>query len=123
MKIKFILYIFIVTFFLSGCASKDIFHWGDYEDSLYERYIENDPVQAKEYLQETLEDAIDDNKRIPPGLYADYGFMLYQQGYKNKAIELFEKEKQLYPESEILMTKLIERIKQQDTPKDKETIQ
>lgn len=99
---------------LSGCGSKELHYWGDYEDSLYERYVENNPEQARKYLQETLEDAQDGNQRVAPGLYADYGFMLYQRGDKNQAIEFFEKEKQLYPESQALMTKLIERVKQQD---------
>ena len=104
---------FIFIHILTGCVPQEIFYWGDYEKSLYERYMENNSAQAELYLQSSLDEAIRENRRVPPGLYADYGFILYQRGDKNAAIAYFDKERQLYPESNALMTKLIERVKQQ----------
>jgi len=47
-------------------------------------------------------------------VYMHYGFMLYKRGDKIGAINFFDKEKKLYPESSLLMTKLIDRVKQQN---------
>ena len=100
------------SFLLIGCAHDGLYDWGDYENSLYQRYIENDADLAEAYSRQSLDRAISNN-RVPPGLYADYGFMLYQRGNKNAAIEFFEKEKALFPESSALMSTLINKVKQQ----------
>ncbi len=102
------------TLLLAGCTPPDLFYWGGYEDSLYERYVENDTGQTEAHLQESIAEAQRGNQRVPPGLYADYGFMLYKHGDKSAAINFFDKEKKLYPESSLLMTKLIDRVKQQN---------
>jgi hypothetical protein len=102
-------YILIFSLLISGCSPAGLYYWGDYEESLYQRYIEHDSEKAEDYVRETLEDAVSEN-RVPPGLYADYGFMFYQRGNKNAAIEYFEKEKKLFPESSALMSTLIERV-------------
>ncbi len=112
-KLKLILFVLSAVQFLSGCAPKELFYWGNYENSLYERYMENNSEQASIFLQQTIDNAVKENQRVPPGLYADYGFILYQRGDKHGAISFFEKEKTLYPESEALMTKLIKRVKGQ----------
>lgn len=112
-SIKKLLSLAISAFFLSGCAPSGIFYWGDYEDSLYQRYIEQNPAQAEVYLQETITDAERKHYRGPPGVYADYGFLLYRRGDKQAAIAFFNKEKRTYPESALLMEKLIERVRLQ----------
>jgi hypothetical protein len=100
---------------LTGCA-ESLFHWGKYEDSLIERYIENDTTQTETHLRDLFTEAESTQQRVPPGIYADYGFMLYKRGDKSTSISYFEKEKKLYPESSFFMNKLIERIKQQSNP-------
>lgn len=101
------------TLLLGGCAPAELFYWGDYENSLYERYVENEMGHTEAQLQESFAYAESTNQRVPPGLYADYGFMLYKRGDKNGAINFFDKEKTLYPEASLLMTKLIDRVNQQ----------
>jgi hypothetical protein len=107
-----VLTIALPLLFLTGCA-ESLFHWGKYEDSLVERYIENDTTQTETHLRETFTEAETTQKHIPPGIYADYGFMLYKRGDKSSAISYFQKEKALYPEASFFMNKLIERIKLQ----------
>lgn len=99
---------------LTGCAPQGLFYWGDYESSLYGRYVENDGQHTEAYLRSTFTEAESQHRRVPPGVYADYGFLLYTRGDKAGAIAYFEKERALYPESAALMNKLIERIKQKD---------
>ena len=97
-----------------GCATPSIYYWGNFEDGLHNRYITQDQAQADVYLFETIRTAEQQNLRVPPGAYADYGFLLFKRGDREGAIAYFEKEKRLFPESSAFMTKLIERVKQKD---------
>jgi len=96
----------------TGCAPPALYQWGEYEDSLYRRYVKEDIAGAEAYLRETLV-AAELKSRVPPGVYADYGFLLYRRGDYAGAMEKFEQEKRAFPESAALMSKLIERIQQQ----------
>lgn len=97
-----------------GCATPSIYYWGNFEDGLHNRYMIQDQAQADVYLFETIRTAEQQNLRVPPGAYADYGFLLFKRGDREGAIAYFEKEKRLFPESSAFMTKLIERVKQKD---------
>ena len=97
---------------LAGCAPPALYQWGDYEDSLYRRYVKEDIHGAEAYLRETIV-AAELKSRVPPGVYADYGFLLYRRGDYAGAMEKFEQEKRAFPESAALMSKLIERIQRQ----------
>jgi len=103
---------FVIGVGLAGCAPPALYQWGEYEDSLYRRYVKEDIAGAEAYLRETLV-AAELKSRVPPGVYADYGFLLYRRGDYAAAIERFEQEKRAFPESAALMSKLIERIQQQ----------
>ena len=97
---------------LWGCAPPALYQWGEYEDSLYRRYVKEDSAGAEAYLRETIV-AAELKSRVPPGVYADYGFLLYRRGDYAGAIQKFEQEKRAFPESAALMSRLIERIQQQ----------
>lgn len=99
---------------MTGCVPHGLYYWGDYESSLYERYVENDGQQTEAYLRGTFTKAETQHRKVPPGVYADYGFVLYRRGDKAGAIAYFQKEKALYPEAQALMDKLIERVQQKD---------
>ncbi len=98
---------------LSGCTPQGLYYWGDYETSLYERYVDNNGQHIDAYLRNTMTEAEQHQQRVPPGVHADYGFLLYTRGDKTGAISYFQKERALYPESTALMNKLIDKIQQQ----------
>lgn len=102
---------------MTGCATTSLYDWGNYEDSLYLRYTDHDFNQAESYLSQSLPSTAHPS-RIPPGVYADYGFLLYRRGDYSGAIQYFEKEKQIFPESSALMTRLIDRVQQKIAPQD-----
>lgn len=104
----------ILVSIMGGCVPPGLYYWGDYETSLFERYVENNTQHTDVYLTETLLDAEKQHRKVPPGVYADYGFVLYTKGDKAGAIENFQKERGLYPESSALMNKLIERIQKKE---------
>lgn len=100
---------------LIGCGGPSLFYWGDFEQGLYDRYVTEQHAQADAYLFETITDAEQHHQKVPPGAYADYGFLLFKRGDRNGAVAYFEKEKQAFPESSALMTKIIDRVKQNKT--------
>lgn len=112
----------IMAIALAGCAGPSIYHWGDLENGLHDRYVTQDHAQADVYLLETIGAAEQQKLRVPPGAYADYGFLLFKRGDRQGAIAYFEKEKLLFPESGAFMTKLIERVKQKDAESTKEAL-
>jgi len=98
---------------LGGCAppaSPPLYYWGDYESSIHVRYTESDTAAAQAYLEKVIAGSQAGNGRVPPGVYADYGLLLYQQGRGAEAVAYFRKEADAFPESEPLMTKLIARV-------------
>lgn len=107
-------FIGIIASVLVGCAQPSIYHWGKFENGLHNRYVNQDHSQADAYLLQTIGTAEQQNLRVPPGAYADYGFILFKRGDRAGAMAYFEKERLLFPESSAFMTKLIERIKQKD---------
>lgn len=88
-------------------AKPPIYSWGSYEKSLYGYYkVPGNPAP----LTISLEEMIATGKkqgRVPPGIYAEYGYLLLTQGKKSEAIANFEAEKATWPESTILMNTMI----------------
>lgn len=102
--------------FPGACAPRSLYYWGNYEEYLYNNNLKSDPEKAFNILSEIITNA----ERTPaaklgPGLYAEYGFMLYKQGKTDEAVIYFSKESEAFPESEPLMNKLIARIKEPET--------
>lgn len=91
----------------TGCAQppSEKYSWGNYESSLYGYY--KAPGDGHEFAQ-TLKAQIDDaerrGKKVPPGIYAEYGGLLLEAGDRATAAQYFQKEQSAWPESTALMT-------------------
>ena len=108
--------ILLFLFGLSACA-QPLYHWGEYEDSLYLRATDTShEAQEKglKMLELTISEAEENKSRVAPGVYADYGYLLFKQGQTKKAILNFKKEAELYPESRYLMDSMISRIRDRE---------
>jgi hypothetical protein len=104
---------------LAACASPPLFYWGQYEESLYKRHTDaSDQGQAEAFkmLELTIQEAEAKNSRVPPGVYADYGYLLFKQGKVEDAVVFFRKEAETYKESKYLMDSVISRIERKKTP-------
>ncbi|GAB6084053.1 hypothetical protein JCM30471_29670 [Desulfuromonas carbonis] len=100
-------FLIIITFLLVNGCVQNRYVWNNYDQKLYNHYknpADND--QFIEELQQTVA-AGEVAGRVPPGIYAEYGYALYEKGRYAEAIELFKKEQVKWPESSILMTKMI----------------
>jgi len=110
MKIKYLIFL-LLSSLLMNCASQKTYYWGDYSNTLY-AYRKDATEQNLLKHQQTLETIIAEsqkqNLRVPPGVYAELGFIYFKQGKNDLAIKYFEMESQLYPESQVLMTRLIQ---------------
>lgn len=90
--------------FFSGCASKQ-YAWNGYDSGLYAFYKNpEDREKFVERLERIIEKA-EKTKNVPPGIYAEYGYMLYEDQKLSEAIVYFEKERDAWPESGLLMEK------------------
>lgn len=106
--------VILMFLFLQGCAADRKYAWGKYDSTLYRHYKDpQDKAKNLENLKEIIENA-EKEDRVPPGLYAEYGYALYETGIISEAIVNFEKEKAKWPESNILMEKMIRNVKRQE---------
>ena len=105
-----------IGFLLSGCSSqpKPLYNYGDYSESYYHAKKELSPDSALE-LQKAIEYSIENaansrSARVAPGMYANLGYIYLKGGKTDKAIESFEKEKNIYPESAHFMNRMIKKV-------------
>lgn len=94
---------------ITGCAAPAAkYNWGNYNSSLYNYY--KDTSKSAEYLAELesiIQSANDTQAKVAPGMHAEYGYLLMQQGKSVEAIAQFEQEKAKWPESGQLMDSMI----------------
>ena len=104
-RIKLIFLILALLFF-SSCAQTH-YSWSGYDQALYDHY--KSPGEREQYI-ETLRIIIlsaEESGKIPPGLYAEYGYTFYEVGNYQQAIQYFQREADLWPESRNFMNKMI----------------
>jgi hypothetical protein len=100
---------------MTGCeTSKPLYFWGDYENLVYEMYIEPgaaDPATQVQKLKEDISEAGAEGMHVPPGLHAHLGYMYFLQGNTHGAVLEFETEKKLFPESAKFVDGFLGRLK------------
>jgi|SRR3569623_217503 len=109
MRIQFISAVFAAFVLLTGCAtSHQKYEWGNYDRSLYSYYKDpSNPAEHLEELQSIIEEAEKSKGNVAPGIYAEYGYFLMQQGKSTEAVAQFAKEKAKWPESAQFMDTMI----------------
>ena len=98
-----------------GCAtSEPLYYWGDYEELIYQMYIEPGAADSATQVAKLKEDIIKAStagKPVPPGLHAHLGYMYFLQSDTHAAVLEFEMEKKLFPESTKFVDGLMGRLK------------
>jgi hypothetical protein len=105
----------IASSILSGCVT-NMYSWGEYEKDLYLYY--KDPENLDEYSEELKKIVLRNEKtgRIPPGMFAEYGYILYEQGNTALARDYFIREKEAFPESTKFMDLAIQNLTESVAP-------
>lgn len=97
------------SFVLAGCqTSQGLYHWGEYESGLYGYY--QDPAELATLSEQLLQAIEEANGRVAPGMYAEYGTLMLQQGKTDEAVLYYTRERDLWPESRHLMDAMINNL-------------
>lgn len=98
----------VVAASAAACAPTTMYHWGAYDTALHGHYANpTDRAAWVEALRVAILEAEEKGLRVPPGLYAEYGYALLEEGKPQEAIAWFQKEKAKWPESTVLMDKMV----------------
>ncbi len=84
----------VSAYMLTACTTgTNLYYWGNYEQALYS-YTKR-PGEVDQYIESLGEIVAEGEKRnkVPPGLYAEYGYALMTAGREAEALEYFEKER------------------------------
>lgn len=100
---------------LTSCGSigEPLYSWYNYEDATYQ-YSKKRTDNLKEnvmeqYLKMTKKQK-GSRRTVPPGLNAEYGYMLYMSGKQEEGLGYLKQEIELYPESEVYISRIIKQL-------------
>jgi hypothetical protein len=100
---KILLFLSLIALLSTGCTKQNSqYYWCNYSESYYNLAQNNSEealIEHKAKLEEIVAEAQKHNTAVPPGIYVEYGFLLFKAGKPKDAISWYEKEKKLYPES------------------------
>jgi hypothetical protein len=101
---------------LASCSStKNMYSWYNYEDITY-KYSKKSTDELQVKLLEEYQKITHNQKGlrgvVPPGLYAEYGFLLYKTGKNDEGLSFLKEEIKLYPESEKYVSRIIKQLEQ-----------
>jgi hypothetical protein len=105
-----------VAAMLTGCAEPMIYSWGQYENVVYSTYSDPGKVPAErqiKLLEQDYQKARSENKPVSTGFHAHLGYLYAQVGKTDAARQSFETEKALFPESAVLMDRLLKNLEKQ----------
>lgn len=113
-RVKVVLGVAALLLF-AGCAGpQPLYNYENYSSSYYDNVKAPSEETALE-LQQSMEKAIEAagesrSGRVPPGMYANLGYIYLKGGAPAKAIEMFNKEKETYPEATQFMDRMIQKV-------------
>ncbi len=68
-----------------------------------------------EALKTTILEADQLGEKVPPGICAEYGYALLEEGQAAQSLPWFQREKETWPESTVLMDKMIRNAQRRAT--------
>jgi hypothetical protein len=106
------LLVFLIATMFAGCSTvtEAGYYWGDYGPTLY-KYTKSptDETLAAhiESLQNIIAKSDEKSLRVPPGIYAELGYIENQRGNHETSNTYYENEIALYPESRLFLERFI----------------
>lgn len=98
----------LLTGMLGGCETQQsVYNWGGYDSELYSYYRNAENMDAFMTALEAVVSGEETDRPVAPGLYAEYGYLLLINNKPEDAVIYFNKEKSAWPESTLLMDKMI----------------
>jgi hypothetical protein len=107
-RLRILLPLIVAASCAAGCAPQRAYLWGDYDSVLYSHYANpQDTERYVERLGQIVQKAEIEKDKVPPGLYAEYGYALFEAGRLDEAITYYKKEREQWEESQVFMDKMI----------------
>ena len=112
--IKKVLFVSTCIFAFASCGTVEpLYSWYNYEDITYQ-YSKKSTEELQVKVLEQYQKMIDKQKGargvVPPGLYAEYGYMLYRTGKKEEGLSFLKEEITAYPESATYISRIIKQL-------------
>ena len=105
---------FICMIALASCESqKSLYSWYNSEEATYKytkRGTEELLTKAMAQYEKVIEKQKGVRKVVPPGVNAEYGYLLYKAGKKEEGLALLKAEIKAYPESEKFISRIINQL-------------
>lgn len=114
-------YIIIVAvlFVVASCGVAEetsLYSWHNYENMTYTYVKRGDTkhyVKMMNQYAKMNKKQVGVRKTVPPGFNAEYGYLLLKEGKKEDALDCFNREIELYPESKTFVSRIIKQIEGQ----------
>ena len=101
------------TICVMGCVPEQMYNFENYSETLYTfAKNQNDETRLnhRHELEKIITESETKSRPVPPGIYAELGYIKLQMNEQpQEAINLFQAESRLYPESRHFMERLIIR--------------
>lgn len=110
---KFIIFAICMMALASCQSNQSLYSWYDSEDATYDyikRGTEEKLTEAMAQYEKVIKKQKGLRKTVPPGVNAEYGFLLYKAGKKEEGLTLLRAESQAYPESEKFISRIIKQL-------------
>jgi len=101
---------------LGSCSTGQLYYWDNYTMTSYN--VKKEPTEKNKsehtsVLKRIIEKSQKNRMRVPPGIYAEYGFVLMNDNKVDEGVKFLKLEKETYPESATLMDLVINKIGKQ----------
>ena len=119
-KVTQLFAVFVIALSATSCLTpKNLYRWYNYSGKYY-LYLKDADEKSFDELMKTYQKIFQDQRKsvrktVPPGIYADYAYILLENGEIDEAKEMFEKEIELYPESEVFIRRILAKLEETRT--------
>jgi hypothetical protein len=103
----------VLAALLTGCAGpQSLYSWNGYGNHVY-NYLkhEADPESQILALEKGIQQASAKGQALPPGYYAHLGLLYLNTARTDQAVNAWQHEKQLFPESTAYMDYLLNNLR------------
>lgn len=99
---------------MASCTTqKSLYSWYDSEDATYKytkRGSDETLAKAMAQYEKVIAKQKGIRKTVPPGVNAEYGYLLYKSGKKEEGLALLREEIAAYPEAENFISRIINQL-------------
>ena len=110
---KYFVAVVIALFVLSCTPTKPLYSWKGYDDAVYAYTKTGDEKSVGNLIiiyEKLIKKSGGSREVPPPGVCADYGYIMIKKGEITKGKELLVKETILYPESKQFVDRILKRL-------------